>query len=435
MSKRHSQKYKIDRRMGENIWGRVEISHQFRRPYGPGEHGQRRKGKMSDFGLQLMAKQKLKGYYGNITEKQFKRTYGEAQRRRGNTAENLIGAAGKPSGRDRLPREVRSDGFRCAPVRQSRPRQGQWPQGHRPVFPAASRAMWSKSAISRASHGAGARSAGQRRSATCPDYIDIDPKAMKATYTRVPEFSDVPYPVKHGAEPRGRILLLVSPRGSRESRMARRHVRRAFFLPACAVALRLTPLESSGSQWAAARRGDVMIRSLAIAALGAAALGLSGCAAGPVADPRTGYAPERLEQVLAWREDAAGDLVIRVQSNGCTTKDSFDVLVTGSAAQGWAFDMALTPGPRRPMPGLPAPGRRPDLDQGRAGPAAERSGERGQSSRRQPSAAAAPSAPGLTRRSAAQAGARPLALEAAASSPASNISVMMSQPPTNSPLT
>ncbi len=85
-----------------------------------------------------------------------------------------------------------------------------------------------------------------------------------------------------------------------------------------------------------------MIRSLAIAALGAAALGLSGCAAGPVADPRTGYAPERLEMVLAWREDAAGDLVIRVQSNGCTTKDSFDVLVTGSAAQGWAFDMALT---------------------------------------------------------------------------------------------
>jgi ribosomal protein S4 len=60
-------------------------------PNGPGQHGQRRKGKMSDFGLQLRAKQKLKGYYGNITEKQFRRIYAEAQRRKGNTAENLIG--------------------------------------------------------------------------------------------------------------------------------------------------------------------------------------------------------------------------------------------------------------------------------------------------------------------------------------------------------
>ena len=90
MTKRHSQKYKIDRRMGENIWGRPK-SPINSRPYGPGQHGQRRKGKLSDFGMQLMAKQKLKGYYGNITEKQFTRIYAEAQRRRGNTAELLIG--------------------------------------------------------------------------------------------------------------------------------------------------------------------------------------------------------------------------------------------------------------------------------------------------------------------------------------------------------
>ena len=80
MSKRHSQKYKIDRRMGENIWGRSK-SPVNNRAYGPGQHGQRRAGKLSDFGLQLRAKQKLKGYYGNITEKQFRRTYAEAQRR------------------------------------------------------------------------------------------------------------------------------------------------------------------------------------------------------------------------------------------------------------------------------------------------------------------------------------------------------------------
>jgi small subunit ribosomal protein S4 len=90
MSKRHSAKYKIDRRMGENLWGRPK-SPVNQRSYGPGQHGQRRKQKVSDFGLQLRAKQKLKGYYGNLTEKQFSRTYEEAARRKGNTAENLVG--------------------------------------------------------------------------------------------------------------------------------------------------------------------------------------------------------------------------------------------------------------------------------------------------------------------------------------------------------
>src|SRR3954452_9005170 len=74
VSKRTSAKYKLDRRMGENVFGRPK-SPVNRREYGPGQHGQRRKGKLSDFGVQLRAKQKLKGYYGDITEKQFKRTY------------------------------------------------------------------------------------------------------------------------------------------------------------------------------------------------------------------------------------------------------------------------------------------------------------------------------------------------------------------------
>ena len=90
MSKRQSSKYKIDRRMGENIWGRPKSSVN-RRSYGPGQHGQRRKGKMSDFGIQLRAKQKLKGYYGDVTEKQFKRTYQEAAQMKGDTGQNLIG--------------------------------------------------------------------------------------------------------------------------------------------------------------------------------------------------------------------------------------------------------------------------------------------------------------------------------------------------------
>ena len=90
MSKRKSAKYKLDRRMGENIWGRPN-SPVNKRSYGPGQHGQRRKGKMSDFGLQLRAKQKLKGYYGDVTEKQFRRTYKEAARLKGDTGQNLIG--------------------------------------------------------------------------------------------------------------------------------------------------------------------------------------------------------------------------------------------------------------------------------------------------------------------------------------------------------
>ena len=88
MSKRLSSKHKIDRRLGVNLWGRAK-SPLNRREYGPGQHGQRRK-KPTDFGVQLMAKQKLKGYYGNIGEKQFRRYYDEAVRRRGDTGENLI---------------------------------------------------------------------------------------------------------------------------------------------------------------------------------------------------------------------------------------------------------------------------------------------------------------------------------------------------------
>ncbi len=90
MSKRHESKYKIDRRMGENIWGRPK-SPVNRREYGPGQHGQRRKGKLSDYGVQLKAKQKLRGYYGNISEKQFRGIYAEAIRMKGDSGAHMIG--------------------------------------------------------------------------------------------------------------------------------------------------------------------------------------------------------------------------------------------------------------------------------------------------------------------------------------------------------
>src|SRR6187551_1772159 len=90
MTKRSEAKYKIDRRMGQNIWGRPK-SPVNKREYGPGQHGQRRKGKLSDFGVQLRAKQKLKGYYANISERQFRAVYEEATRLKGDSGEHLIG--------------------------------------------------------------------------------------------------------------------------------------------------------------------------------------------------------------------------------------------------------------------------------------------------------------------------------------------------------
>ena len=90
MTKRVSAKHKIDRRLGENLWGRPK-SPLNKREYGPGQHGQRRKGKTSDFGMQLKAKQKLKGYYGSIGERQFNAIYPEAARMKGDTGEHLIG--------------------------------------------------------------------------------------------------------------------------------------------------------------------------------------------------------------------------------------------------------------------------------------------------------------------------------------------------------
>ena len=91
MTKRSEAKYKIDRRMGQNIWGRPK-SPVNRREYGPGQHGQRRKGKLSDYGVQLRAKQKLRGYYGNISERQFRGIYAEAIRMRGDSGAQWVHA-------------------------------------------------------------------------------------------------------------------------------------------------------------------------------------------------------------------------------------------------------------------------------------------------------------------------------------------------------
>ncbi|WGH79345.1 30S ribosomal protein S4 [Jannaschia ovalis] len=192
MTKRTSAKYKIDRRMGENIWGRAK-SPVNRREYGPGQHGQRRKGKMSDFGLQLRAKQKLKGYYGDLTEKQFRRIFAEAERQRGDTGENLIGL---------LERRLDAVVYRAKFVatifaaRQFVNHGHVTVNGQRVNIPSYKVKEGDVIAVrDKSKQLASVLEASQLAERDVPDYLDVDHGKMTATYVRVPGLSDVPYAV------------------------------------------------------------------------------------------------------------------------------------------------------------------------------------------------------------------------------------------------
>ena len=193
MSKRHSAKYKIDRRMGENLWGRPK-SPVNDRQYGPGQHGQRRKGKVSDFGLQLRAKQKLKGYYANLTEKQFRRTYDEAARRKGNTSELLIGLL-----ESRLDAIVFRAKFTPTPfaARQFVNHGHVLVNGKRVNIPSyRCRPGDVVEVRERSRNMALVLEALGSQERDTPDYVEVDAKAMTARFLRVPELGEVPYAVK-----------------------------------------------------------------------------------------------------------------------------------------------------------------------------------------------------------------------------------------------
>src|SRR3954471_1117485 len=193
MSKRHSAKYKIDRRMGENLWGRPK-SPVNQRSYGPGQHGQRRKQKVSDFGLQLRAKQKLKGYYGNLTEKQFSRTYEEAARRKGNTAENLVGLL-----ESRLDAIVYRAKFVPTPfaARQFVNHGHVLVNGKRVNIPSYRVKPGDVVQVrERSRNMALVLEALQSPERDTPEYINMDGKGMTATFVRIPKLAEVPYPVK-----------------------------------------------------------------------------------------------------------------------------------------------------------------------------------------------------------------------------------------------
>lgn len=191
MSKRHSAKYKIDRRMGENIWGRPK-SPVNKRSYKPGQHGATaRGGKLSDFGLQLRAKQKLKGYYGSISEKQFSSLYEEADRLKGNTAENLIGLL-----ESRLDALVYRAKFvpTVFAARQFVNHGHVTVNGKKANIPSYRLRPGDVVQIKEKSRTmALVLEALQSAERDVPEYVDMDPTAMKATYVRIPELSDVPY--------------------------------------------------------------------------------------------------------------------------------------------------------------------------------------------------------------------------------------------------
>jgi len=193
MSKRHSAKYKIDRRLGENIWGRPK-SPLNARAYGPGQHGQRRKGKLSDYGLQLRAKQKLKGYYGSVTEKAFKRLYTEAARVKGDTGENLIGLL-----ESRLDAIVYRAKFVATvfAARQFVSHGHILVNGKRVNIPSYQVKVGDKIEVrERSKQLAVLMEATQLAERDVPDYVEVDHNKMSATYARVPGLSDVPYPVQ-----------------------------------------------------------------------------------------------------------------------------------------------------------------------------------------------------------------------------------------------
>jgi len=193
MSKRDSVKHKIDRRLGENLWGRPK-SPLNARAYGPGQHGQRRKGKTSDYGLQLRAKQKLKGYYGSITEKAFKRLYTEAARIKGDTGERLIGLL-----ESRLDAIVYRAKFvpTVFAARQFVSHGHVMVNGKRVNIPSYSVKPGDKVEIRERSRQLGiVLEAAQLAERDVPEYIEVDHGKGTATYVRVPALADVPYPVQ-----------------------------------------------------------------------------------------------------------------------------------------------------------------------------------------------------------------------------------------------
>ena len=192
MTKRLESKYKVCRRLGVNLWGRAK-SPTNKREYGPGQHGQRRR-KPSDFGTQLQAKQKLRCYYGNITEKQFQRYYEQASHVKGDTGENLVGI---------LERRLDAVVYRMKFVPTVFAARQFVSHGHvsvngvRVTIPSylvnEGDAVTIKEKSREMPLVLAAVDSAERE---VPDYMDVNHDRMEGTFVRTPKLADVPYPAQ-----------------------------------------------------------------------------------------------------------------------------------------------------------------------------------------------------------------------------------------------
>jgi len=193
MTKRIKARHKIDRRLGVNLWGRPKSPYNTR-AYGPGQHGQRVKGKPSDFSIQLKAKQKLKGYYGNISERQFRNFFRKAFKKKGDTGENLVGLLER-----RLDAVVYRAKFALTVF------QARQLVSHGKVKVNGKKVTISSYLVSENDtieikdnfkQSIPVLSASQSKEREVPDYIIADHKKMSAKFSKVPKLDQIPYPIQ-----------------------------------------------------------------------------------------------------------------------------------------------------------------------------------------------------------------------------------------------
>ena len=193
MTKRLASKHKVDRRLRVNLWGRPKSPFNTRN-YPPGQHGSKaKKGRLSDFGTQLVAKQKMKFYYGNMNERQFRNVYRKARQKKGNTSENLVGF---------LERRLDTVAYRAKFATTVFSARQLINHGHIKVN---GRKVNIPSFLVKTEDTIEIRDKSKdivtivgailSKEREVPDYIQMDEKNKKATLTRIPKFSEVPYPV------------------------------------------------------------------------------------------------------------------------------------------------------------------------------------------------------------------------------------------------
>ena len=191
MSKRIAAKHKIDRRLGVNLWGRAK-SPVNERNYAPGQHGSNKK-KPTDYGVQLLAKQKLKGYYGNLNERQFRRIFQRASQMRGDTSQNIIGLL-----ESRLDAIVYRMKFAMTVFAARQLISHGHVMVNGKIVNISSYQVSEGDVIeirAKSKENAVILEAVQSSERDLPTYVDVDQSALKGTFVHVPKLEDVPYPV------------------------------------------------------------------------------------------------------------------------------------------------------------------------------------------------------------------------------------------------